>query len=225
MTNTTIYEFRIIRSKPEFTLEFYQHFLETKKVYEKFGAKTIGTWVAEGGEVGTYYVLREWTSMSARVAAREKMWNDHEFQKVYKETFHMIRMIQSFLCHTALNMPVTTPNPKSHVVVHKLRPKTFSLFAARKYRELEKQLNEMQGLDNIRPIATLYPLVYNEFRMITIWEVPADKLDATYERLIECRRDPTNWPTISEFQETFEDASRVLAAPVDVTKAPRLHSH
>jgi len=222
MTNTTIYELRIIRVKPEFILEFYTKFLETAKLYEKFGAKTIGTWVAEGGEVGTYYVLREWTSMSTRVAAREKMWNDTEFKKLYKESIHMIRLIQSFLCHTALNMPVHTPNAKSHVVLHKLRPKKFTMFAARKYRELEKELNEMQGLENIHPIATLFPLVYNEFRMITIWEIPENKLDTAYERLIECRREPVNWEKIAEYQEYFEDATRVLAAPVEASRAPRL---
>jgi len=57
--------------------------------------------------------------------------------------------------------------------------------------------------------------------MITLWEVPDDKLDTMYNRVVECRRDPTNWEKMSEFQETFHDEMSILAVPVDATRAPR----
>jgi len=221
VTSEPIFEFRIIRVKPEFTLEFYSECTKVSKLYECFGAKTIGTWVAEAGDVGTYYTLRVWPSMSARVAARERMWNDEDFQRVYKSTFPMIRLVQSFLCHSALNMPVNMPHPDSHVVLHKMKPKKFSLFAARKYREMQTDINRIQGVENVHPIATLYPLVYNEFVMITIWEVPDEKLDAAYERLISERRNPENWEKISEYQDTFVDETRILASPVTRSHGPK----
>jgi len=222
MVATTIYELRIVHVKPEFILEFYPKLLETSKLYEKFGGKTIGLWIAEGGEVGTYYTLREYASISARVAAREKMWNDSEFRNVYKETFYMVRHIESFLCHAPLSMPVNVPNTKSHVVLHKMRPKKTTICPVIKYRELAKDMNEMIGRENVRPIATLFPLVYNEFCVITIWEITDSKLDVVCERFLASRRDSANLAKIAEYQENFEDLTRVLASPIEATRAPRL---
>jgi hypothetical protein len=218
---STIYEFRVINVKPEYVLQFYTAVQNTTKFHEKYGAKTLGTWLAEAGEVGTYYVLREWPSMKTRVESREKMWNDHEFQKTYKETFPMVRNVQSFLCKTPANMPLKTTKKNSHIILHKMTPKKFTMFAAQKYREMQTDLNKMIMPDLMQPIGTLIPLVYDEFCMITLWEVPDDKLDTMYNRVVECRRDPTNWEKMSEFQETFHDEMSILAVPVDATRAPR----
>src|SRR5690242_14130068 len=56
----TIYEFVILHCKPEFILQFYTKVQDRKRMYEKYGAKTHGLWLAEAGSVGTFYILREW---------------------------------------------------------------------------------------------------------------------------------------------------------------------
>jgi len=219
----TVYEFAIIHCRPEFIMPFYTKVQERKKVFEKYGAKTHGLWLAEAGSVGTFYVLREWASLTTRVQAREKMWHDKEWQTLVKETNPMITFIQSFLCKTPPNMPVKQlKTTGTHVILHKLKPKKFSVFAAQKYREMMTEMNKIVGTDLMHPIATLYPMVYDEFCMLTIWEVPDDKLDTTYMRMVECRRDPTNWEMISEFQETYLDDMNVLCLPVTATGAPRM---
>lgn len=219
----TIYEFVILHCKPEFILQFYTKVQERKRMYEKYGAKTHGLWLAEAGSVGTFYVLREWQSMSVRVQAREKMWNDQEWQRLYKETSPMITFIQSFLCKLPPNMPIKPMKTTgTHVILHKLKPKKFSVFAAQKYRELMTDLNKMVSTDLMTPVATLYPIVYDEFCMLTIWEVPDNHIDTTYTRLTECRRDPLNWEKISEFQETYLDDMNVLAVPITANGMPRL---
>jgi hypothetical protein len=218
-----VYEFVIIHCRPEHILQFYTKVQERKKMYEKYGAKTLGLWLAEAGSVGTFYVLREWPSMMTRVQAREKMWNDQEWQRLYKETSMMITYIQSFLCKTPPNMPIKPMKTTgTHVMLHKLKPKKFSVFAAQKYRDIMTDINKMISTDLMTPVATLVPLVYDEFCMLTIWEVSDSNLDTTYQRMVECRRDPTNWEKISEFQETYLDEMNVLALPVTATGTPRM---
>jgi len=218
----SVYEFVLLNVRPECMIQFYTKALERNKFFEKFGAKTHGLWLAEAGSIGTFFVLREWPSLTSRITAREKMWMDTDWQKMYKETGPMIRSIQSFLCKTPHNMPVKAFNPRSHVVLHKMKPKKFSVFAAQKYRDMMTDIQKMIMPDLMHPVATLYPMIYDQFCMLTIWEVPDDKIDTAYNRVVECRRDPTNWEKLSELQETYVDEMNILAVPVTTHGAPRM---
>jgi len=216
-----IYEFVLLNVRPECVVQFYTKTLERNKMFEKYGAKTHGCWMTEAGSIGTFFVLREWASLSTRITAREKMWHDQEWQKMYKECGPMLRNVQSFLCKTPANMPIKHANPRSHVIVHKMKPLKFSVFAAQKYRDMMVEINKMIMPDLMHHMATLYPMVYDQFCMLTIWEVPDDKIDMAYNRMVECRRDPTNWEKLSELQETYVDEMNVLAVPVTANGAPR----
>jgi len=215
----TIYEFRVISVKPEYVLQFYTAVQNTTKFHEKYGAKTLGIWLDEAGEVGVYYVLREWPSMQTHVESREKMRNDHEFQTTNKETFPMVRNVQSLLCKTPVTpeyMPLSPMEKNSNIIIHKMTPKNFTMFTAQKYRKMQTDLNRRIMPELMYPatlIGTLVPLVYDEFCMLTLWDVPDDKLDTVYNRIL-C---PTN---VSQCQETFHEMS-ILAVPVDATRAPR----
>jgi hypothetical protein len=216
-----VYELVVMRVKPDHVHDFMHHVAEGKKISEKY-CKVLGLWVGDAGHFGTLFVLREWATLTARLDARDKLWNDAEAQKHYKETSPFISCIQTYLCKAPPSFTVKSPEAKSHIVIHKLKAKKFSVFGAHIYKDMI-DLSATLTKEAVRPFAVLFPIVYDDHAMFTMWEIGSDKIEERYAKYVERIRDPQNWHRIANLQEYFEDEMSMLASPFDLSKCPTLH--
>jgi len=223
MATETIYEVVVMRIKPDRIHDFMHHIPEGKKISEKY-AKVLGIWFGTAGHMGTYFIVREWTSLKTRLEAREKLWTDTEAQKHYKETSPLIGCVQTFVCKAPPAFTVKTLNPKSHMVISKLKAKKFSVFSAHVYKDMVDTHVKESG-EEIRPWLVLFPIIHDEHCAWTFWEVgdTATKIEERYTKYLEIWRDPHKWHRIAEMQEHFEHEMSMLAAPHDPTKCQTLH--
>lgn len=226
MANTmteTVYELVVMKIKVDRIHDFMHHIAEGKKIAEKY-AKVLGIWYATAGHMGTYYVVREWKDLKSRLESREKLWTDTEAQKHYKETSPMIACIQTFVCKAPPKFTVKTLNTKSHVVIHKMKPKKFGIFAAHMHKDMIELMEKESG-EELHPWLVLLPIIHDDHCIWAFWEMgdSTTKIQEKYTKFLGMWSDPSKWHRIAAFQELFDDEMSMLAAPFDPTKCPTLH--
>jgi len=218
---STVFELTILRIRPGDIFKFLSHMNTAKHLSEKHGAKTHGVWIGESGALGQVYVLKEWASISARLKAREALWADPEGQKHYNESGHFLQSVVSYICKMNPQYPIKAINPKSHVMFVKMKPKTMRVFAAMKHREVLDHVTSKVPADITHPVATLYPLMYDDQCFITIWQVGENKVDEAMASYVQAVRDPTNWGRMANTFMVYEDLSVTLAGPICFDKLPK----
>jgi len=210
-----------MRIRPGDIFKFLSHVNTGKHLSEKHGAKTHGLWIGESGALGQIYVLKEWSSLAARLKARDALWADPEAQKHYKETGCFLQSVTSYVCKMNPQFPIKAMNPKGHVMIVKMRAKAFRVFAACKHREVLEHVGTKVSAEITHPVATLYPIMYEDNCFFTIWQVGENKIDEAMASYVASVRDPQNWARMSNTHMVYEDVSVTMAGPVCFDKLPK----
>jgi len=212
----TIYDVTIIRAKVDRILDFTPRLIEGNKLFDKY-SKTLGVFQPSAGKAGTFYIIREYTNLKTRLESREKMLKDEQVIKYYKETSPMLIFVETFVCKAPPTMPMGQINPRSHFIMHKLKTKKFALFAAQQHKDITERMTRTTGVD-FTPFGVLFPIMHDEHCIFTLYEVPENTVVERYNKKLELLRDPKEWHTLAQMQETFETEMNMLLTPLDVNR-------
>jgi len=212
----TVYDVTILRAKVDRILDFTPRLMDGNKLFDKY-SKTLGVFQPSAGKAGTFYIIREYPNLKTRLEAREKMIKDQEIMKYYKETSPMLMFIETFVCKAPPTLPMGQINPRSHFIIQKLKTKKFSMFAVQQHKDMTERMTRTTGVD-FTPFGVLFPIMHDEHCIFTLFEVPENTVCERYQKRMELLRDPKEWHTLAQMQESFEVETNMLLTPLDVNR-------
>lgn len=220
---TTIQELTMIQCKPKYFNHMLTMLPTSCKMYEKCGAKYLGCWTTETGEMCKIVTLKEWPSMEKRMQCCQKKTTDPEFSAHSEKCMKFILHWETFLCKSDPMMTMKPMDPTMPVFFKRYRPKKSDLAMTMKLREACTMWEKEMGPDYTCNMM-LHPICYNDHCMFTVWQVKkgcnVDKL-MNKAMMVTCM-DPNMMCMADSCADTFNRVKNIMCMPVDFNKLPHV---
>jgi len=179
-------------------------------------------WVGDAGTAATFYILKEWASITARQKGIESFFMDPETHPYMKSTGEMISKAQIFICKKSPADEWKPINPKAPIVIDKMIPKKFGMFVGAKLIEMYRGFGQDPSLGDFSYLGMLFPIMHDERCFFSFFQINEGKLDEAYNVYVKYMHDSKNWATMSEMEDGCINQMSILASPIDFSKLPKV---
>jgi hypothetical protein len=219
--STTVFALSLITAKPDHLMALLNMLPTGQRIFEKHGAKQLGVWLTETGEMSKIVRLVEWPSMDKRMACMSRRFTDSEMSTYFDKVAKMYTHLETFICREDRCVPMGHFSPTTPIWIKRFTPNRSEPLATQKIREMAHVVGELFAED-CSLTALLHPIYYSDRCLFTMWQMKdGHKWDRVNHNAYTHVRNPDHFQQLEECRDAFTMCRSVICTPVQFDKLPR----